>query len=114
MANISVEHLKPGMVLEAEVKDINGRLLLNAGVEITSKHIYIFKTWGVTEVEIKGAAEEDTASGAGESMDPGILKRAEDELNGIFLHTDRTHPFIREIFRICAARKARQLSGGSA
>lgn len=109
MAGISVEYLRPGMTLNSDVMDRNGRLLLNAGAEITEKHIYIFKTWGIMEVDIQGVTEEDVAVAV--QIDPLVLQKAEEELNGIFLHTDRQDPVIKEIFRLCAIRKAHSLSG---
>ena len=112
MANIGVEYLKPGMVLNSDVKDRNGRLLLNAGVEIKGKHIHIFRTWGVAEVDIEGVTEEDVAPGITEQIDPAVLQAVEAELDELFRHTDRGHPAVKEILRLCMLRKVRHLSGG--
>jgi diguanylate cyclase (GGDEF)-like protein len=55
---IATENLSPGMVLEKDVHDRSGRLLLTAGCELTGKHIHILRTWGVAEVAISGAEED--------------------------------------------------------
>jgi hypothetical protein len=113
MANISVEYLKPGMVLNSEVKDLSGRLLLGAGVEIAEKHIAIFRTWGITEVDVKGLDKKDVEPDALASIDPAAAQNIEKELSGIFSLTDREHPAIAELFRLCVSRKIRSLSQGA-
>jgi len=54
MIHVDIEALKPGMILEHSVKNHQGVLLLEAGAKITKKNIRIFKSWGVTEVTVKG------------------------------------------------------------
>ncbi|MGB9715375.1 MAG: hypothetical protein ACPL1G_03040 [Thermodesulfovibrionales bacterium] len=107
MAIINLEYLKPGMVLNNDVKDINGRLLMTAGTEIAEKHLHILKAWGITEVDIKGITEKEVEDLTKKDIDPFIFEQAENELNEIFIYTDKTHPAIREIFRLCAIRKAK-------
>jgi hypothetical protein len=50
MPYVSIDQIKPGMVLAADVLDTNGRMLLSKGKGIEANHINIFKMWGVTEV----------------------------------------------------------------
>jgi hypothetical protein len=56
MIRVGIEELKPGMILERPVKNHQGILLLEAGAKITKKNIRIFKSWGVDEITVKGAA----------------------------------------------------------
>lgn len=55
---IATENLSPGMVLEKDVHDRSGRLLLGAGAELTGRQIHILRTWGVVEVAISGTGED--------------------------------------------------------
>jgi HD-like signal output (HDOD) protein len=98
MGIIHINKLKPGMVLDQEVRDINGRLLLKSDKEIHSSHIRIFKTWGVTEVNIRGnnGSREPSTGPA----DPQLVEKTEEETKELFQHTDLEHPAIKEIFRI--------------
>jgi hypothetical protein len=114
MATIGIEYVKPGMKLNSDVMDRNGRLLLNAGIEITERHLHIFRTWGITEVDIHGITEEQVVPDPAENVDPEILQKIETELNDIFRHTDRNHPAIKELFRLCALRKIRRVAGKGA
>ena len=54
MIKLNIEDLKPGMVLAQPVRNRQGVLLLEAGAKITKKNIRIFKSWGVSEIIIKG------------------------------------------------------------
>lgn len=98
MGIIHIDKLKPGMILDQEVRDINGRLLLKKEKEIKSSHIRIFKIWGVTEVNIRGNnGNKDTSVGP---SDPELLEKIQETTEGIFRHADLEHPALKEIFRI--------------
>ena len=98
MGIIHINKLKPGMVLDQEVRDINGRLLLKSQKEIQSSHIRIFKTWGVTEVNIRGNnGNRDTSTGP---EDPQLVEKTTEKTRELFQHADLEHPAIKEIFRI--------------
>jgi hypothetical protein len=73
MGIIHIDKLKPGMVLDQEVRDINGRLLLKKEKEIQSSHIRIFRIWGVTEVDIRGNNGSKDASTGPE--DPELVEK---------------------------------------
>ncbi len=86
------------MVLDEEVRDINGRLLLKKGKNIQSAHIRIFKIWGVTEVNICG--NNGSKNTAGGNVDPEKIEKIKEYTHKLFCHTDLEHPALKEIFRI--------------
>ncbi len=98
MAIIHINKLKPGMVLDEEVRDISGRLLLKKGKNIQSAHIRIFKIWGVTQVNIRGNnGSKNTSDG---NLDPDKIAKIKDNTQNLFRHADLEHPALKEIFRI--------------
>jgi hypothetical protein len=113
MGLISLNDIKPGMVLAAEVKDRAGRVLLAAGQEISEKHLKIFKTWGVTDANIEGASQEDMVSQDLVDVDPEIHKKAEELVMAKFRHAGTTHPGLKELARLATMRQMREMSGGS-
>lgn len=107
MALVHVDNLVPGMVLKQNVCDRSGRMLLPEGVELTAKHLVIFKTWGVVEADI--TAESDSEGGGivpQEVIDPELLAAAEAEITPLFVHNDLEHPAMKELLRLCIARRA--------
>lgn len=56
---LSVNYLKPGMVLKTPVYNNRGRLLLNAGRVLTESYIEALKRMGVLAVSIKGVDDLD-------------------------------------------------------
>ncbi len=112
MGKVGIEFLKPGMKLESDVKDINGRLLLPSGRDISEKHIIVFRAWGVTEVDVQGAAPNQDEPAVSEEINPLLIKRAEEEMGIAFLHTDMGNHAVREMFRLSVVRRARMLAEG--
>ena len=98
MSIIHINKLKPGMVLDEEVRDINGRLLLKKDKQIQTAHIRIFKIWGITEVNIRGSNSSKDASVS--SVDPEQIEKIKQNTLDLFRHVDLDHPANKEIFRI--------------
>ena len=100
MIRLGVIDLKPGMILEQAVKNHQGVLLLEAGARITKKNVRIFKSWGVTEVFVKGDMTRVTDSDG--TPDPLINESDEIQLKEKFADV-LDDPVMVEIFN--AARR---------
>ncbi len=96
------------MILTAKVVERGGRVLLGAGVELTQKHISIFKKWGITEAEVEHVTHEEAAATVAAQMDPAMLREAEHRMDKLFRLTDRNNPVISELYRLCTVRWVRQ------
>jgi hypothetical protein len=106
MAIISIEQLEAGMALKANVCDRSGRMLLPAGIELTDKHLKVLRTWGVSEADIVADNEDGSESVAAPvSGDPLVIAAAQEAVDQLFVHNDPQHPLIKELIRICVARK---------
>jgi len=109
MSIINVAEIKPDMVLANDLRGHNGRFLLARGTQLASKHIRVLKIWGVIEADIKGVSQEDIERKSISHIDPIFIDAAEKEIQKHFIHTDREHPAIHELQRLCTARKAEEL-----
>jgi hypothetical protein len=110
MGMVAVENIETGMVLASDVLDRSGRMLLGAGVELTQKHLAIFRTWGVLEADIEGQGSNDAASQIPADVDPLELAAAEQALAPLFRHTNLNHPVIIELIRLAALRKVHHVT----
>lgn len=107
MGLVHVDNLEVDMVLSEDVRDIKSRLLLTKGQKIQSKHIRIFKIWGITEVNIVGECQ-NKKNNAGIRIDPDKLESITEETRFLFKHVDLSHPAIKELFRISILYRSRQ------
>jgi hypothetical protein len=105
MGIILLEDIQPGMILNNNLKDRSGRILLGEGTEITEKHLRILKMWGVLEADIQGVERESVMQKVNIPFDPALQEEVETELNQQFRHTDRQHPLISELFRLISQRR---------
>lgn len=95
------------MVPAQDVKDRTGRVLIIAGNEITPKHIKVLKAWGVPEIKVREDADRDMNKIIADKPIQ-VSDKIRREMIELFLHTDRRHPAIRELFTLCSLRKANQ------
>jgi hypothetical protein len=106
MALVQTDKLAEGMVLASDKHDRNGRLLLTSGTELSSRHIRMLMTWGVSHIDIIDSHLNSIDETEETQIDTAALKKAEDELRLYFRHNDMSHPIIAELFIICSRRKA--------
>jgi putative nucleotidyltransferase with HDIG domain len=106
MGMVHVDEVEVDMVLDDDVRDINSRLLLAKGQKIQSKHIRVFKIWGITEVCVAGNHGREKI--AESDIDPDTLERITENTKTIFKHVDLSHPAIKELFRISVLYRSRQ------
>ncbi|MGN7611074.1 hypothetical protein ACQZV8_03205 [Magnetococcales bacterium HHB-1] len=107
---IPLNKIEPGMVVSADVLDRSGRLLLGKETAITKRHLRIFKTWGITEIEIKTDPIEDAPPKKEETTpQEAIPKKIRTEtlqwVKDRFQHIDLTIPAAQQLFKICFERK---------
>ncbi len=101
---VSLENLRPEMVLAVEIVDGIGRLLLPGGTVLTDKHLRYCQMWGVTDAEIVGDEPmEDPETAA---IDPAVLASAEADVRPNFRHCDLSHPVIEAVFKHCVLTRA--------
>ncbi len=107
MALISTEEVQVGMTLEKDVKNSHGQVLIRSGMELKDRHLTLIRSWGVTEVVVRG--EEKPKS---ETLDvtPEAYSWAESVLKFRFSKVSLADPVMQEIFRQSVMRKARTLT----
>ena len=110
MGLLSVDELKPGMVLERDVLAPNGRLLLGTGTELTPRNITVLKTWGVVDAHVQGDGQEHN-SHQEPTLTRELLDHTRQQLQPFFACTDLSLPAMREIFKLALYQAAGQGMG---
>ncbi len=106
MALISTEEVQAGMVLEKDVKNSHGQVLIRAGMELKDRHLTLIRSWGVTEIVVRG---EEKPKGEPIDVSPEAYAWAEGALKFRFSKVSLADPVMQEIFRQSAMRKARTI-----
>lgn len=107
MTVISIEQLKPAMVLAADVHSRTGRLLATRNTALTAQHLIAFRTWGILEVEtVNDKSDNNDAESNISAPDQQQIDRAVTSLLPRFRLNDLSHPLIAELLRLAATKKA--------
>lgn len=99
MSFFPVDNLDEGSILDDDVHDINGRLLLSKGQVISPKHIRVLKIWGVTEVNVVN--EADASADEAIEADPLKMARVEEAVQLLYVNLNLDHSIMEQIYR-CA------------
>jgi hypothetical protein len=113
MGLISLNNLKPGMVLHTDVLEPHGKVLLTAGSTITEKYIGIFRTWGISEADIENVDENELVQAEEAELDPQLLRIAQETGATRFRYNDRKHPAIKKLMELFIKTEAEKLSRGA-
>ena len=109
MPKVKTESLQPGMVVSADVKNMDNMLLMPAGCELTEKHITVLSAWGVADIEVENSGAPEETADILQTLDPEVLHRITDALQAVFWEPVDSNPIQREVFELILRRKARQL-----
>ncbi len=114
MLRLPLQDLSPGQTLGTPVYSVKGVLLLRAGEVLTAKHLAIFKSWGIDDVDVLTDEEclraSDKDSVPGEiSAPPDIAAAIERRVAHRFRFTDPADPVIAALRSVVTARLTRRV-----
>lgn len=108
MALVPVEKAEVGMVLEENVSDRRGRLLMPAGRTLEEKHLDALPMWGVTHIQVEGDEPADQEED-GVEVAPWAMARAGEELGHLFQHANTNYPVMRILNALRLRRRATEI-----
>ncbi|MFC1481356.1 hypothetical protein ACFL6E_03810 [Candidatus Neomarinimicrobiota bacterium] len=100
MGTISLQNLKPGMVLAADIVENHGQVLLTAGSTVAEKHINIFKTWGISEADIENIDADEIAISESLEIDPELLSAAQERADKLFQFNNLEFPATKKLMQM--------------
>lgn len=105
MPRIKTESLQEGMVVSADVKNIDNMLLIPSGCTLTARQIGILQAWGVDNIEVQSAGGAVTADLL-ETMPADALEKLTADVRASFWKADDSDPVFVELFKIILHRRA--------
>lgn len=109
MGLLKVDDFKPGMILAADLRSPQGRMLMSKGLVLTEKHIRMCKIWGVVEGDILGEDGQPPENQPA-VLDPALVERAKELAGTYFCLNDLHHPVVRETAKLFIERIALSLA----
>ncbi len=108
MSSVACRELQTGMTVAEDVKDIHGRLLIPAGIDLTDKHLRALKLWGIPAVQIQSTDETLAPVDLG-ALPPKVMEQLKAEVMDIFHHNMSLSklPVFETLFTQCVLRLAR-------
>ena len=110
MGAINLESLKPGMILAADLRSPQGRLLSPKGSALSEKELKLCKIWGISEADVQGVSEEEAEAESLDRISPSVLKACKALALSRFRRESFGHPMMRELGRQFVMRTARGMS----
>jgi hypothetical protein len=111
MARVLLETLTAGMKLNKPVFNLNGVLLLRAGEVLTTKHLDIFKTWGVREADVVREDGSEPEVTAAVIASPEIVAAVEREIARRFRRAEPAKDAVMaDIMRVAARHLTARLA----
>jgi len=107
---INIDDLQPGMVLAADLRSSQGRMLLPKGSALTEKGLRTCKIWGVTEADVVGVREEQIEASHLNELDPDVLTACKALARRRFMLSDMRHEAVRELAKLSVVRMARRMT----
>ncbi len=101
MAKIQIQDVQAGMVLNGDVTDEAGHVLLKAGVSLSKHHLALLHAHGVSSIQVD--------NGGGETAAPAKAGHADTEQ--LFRNLDPDHPLVRELKRLHQQRQPNSNGG---
>ena len=108
---VPIDKLEPGLKVARDVVNVNGMVLLAAGVELASQHLRTLKMWGIDAVQVEG----EEAGGAPERLDsaisPAVEQAAQTRVNQRLKHVPADDPASAYLRLMAVRRTAARLAG---
>ena len=99
------------MKLAQDVLNFSGQVLLYKGNPIQPKDIKNFKAWGILEVTVENASMTPASNLKNQKIDARLLVEAQNEISGLFRHSNLSHPVIAELMRLSTLNKLKKKPG---
>ena len=84
MGVLNIDDLKGGMVLEDDILNKHGNMLMKKGNTLSEQNIMVLKAWGVTEVSVVGVDQNQVDLEEMQTLPAEVIESIENELRMFF------------------------------
>jgi hypothetical protein len=105
MPRIKTEELTEGMVVSADIKNMDNMLLIATGVTLSQRQIRILQAWGVTDVEVQDSESAPNLDPLAR-LTPEVREKMALELKDLFWEADEANPVFEVVYNWILERRA--------
>ena len=109
MPKVKIASVHEGMVVAADVKNMDNMLLIPSGCALTEKHIDICNAWGITEVQVEATGAPEDGGDVLQQVPPEVLEKVRAELAETFWEPLAKDTLQAVTFDLVLRRKVRHL-----
>ncbi|MFW6005015.1 MAG: HDOD domain-containing protein, partial [Desulfonatronovibrionaceae bacterium] len=109
MPVVSLEQLRPGLVLAADMKTVHGRLLAGSGSKVTAELLKIARIWGITEAEVEESISDKSLSDPLADLSQKQLKLLNALIAWRFALSRESSPWLKHLKKISRNRAAQEM-----
>jgi hypothetical protein len=108
MPNVKLESLQEGMIVSADVRNLDNMLLVPAGCALSGRQIDILSAWGIAEIQVEACGDSEDLTDPLQQLPPETLERLRGDLAAAFWEPPEEGPVQQEIFKLVLRRRAKQ------
>ena len=108
MPKLKLESLRAGMVVTADVKNMDGMLLIPSGATLSENQIDTLNAWGIAEVQVAASDHPTDVIDVLETLPMEALERLIDEVKSRFWEPTDKHAVQAEAFSLALRREAKR------
>jgi hypothetical protein len=108
MPNVKLESLQEGMIVTADVRNLDNMLLIPAGCALSGRQIDILSAWGIAEIQVEACGDSEDFVDLLQQLPPETLEQLTRDLKAAFWEPVDESPVQQEVFNLVLRRRAKQ------
>jgi hypothetical protein len=108
MPKVRLESLRAGMVVTAEIKNMDDMLLIPAGCTLTDNHIETLSAWGIADAQVESSDDSPEPADILATLAPETLEALTNEVKARFWDPIDKNAVQAETFTLALRREARR------
>jgi hypothetical protein len=97
------------MTVAADVKNIDGMLLIPSGCALNLRQINILQAWGVNEINIQATGQSDATRDPLSRLSTEEFAQLTADVKQLFWQPDESNPAYVEVFKLVLQRRAQAI-----
>jgi hypothetical protein len=108
MPNVKLESLQEGMIVAADVRNLDNMLLIPAGCALSGRQIAILSSWGIADIQVEACGDSEDLGDLLQQLPPETLEQFTRDLKAAFWELADESPVQQEVFNLVLRRRAKQ------